>query len=301
MLDIQVDEHRRRQEIHEQYGGSPQGGICPSGKGPYIFLFTDHTKGPQYGYRDGWGTDGYYHYCGAGRHGDQQITRGNKAVLEHTKTGKSLHLFEGIAAGVVAYRGEFALASDKPWYRTEAPDVEGIQRSAIMFRLMPVDASSAREPRINRIPASQTEVETTPVERNLTPTTSANRSKESIIIKRRESELVGDYRDHLVNLGHQVSRFKIRPQGESNSLLTDLYDATTDTLIEAKSAATREAIRTAIGQLFDYQRFITPTPSLAILTPSEPRKDLRDLCAALSIQTIWRTEQGYASSETSSE
>ncbi|MDH2390493.1 hypothetical protein QCN29_17160 [Streptomyces sp. HNM0663] len=83
--------------------------------------------------------------------------------------------------------------------------------------------------------------------------------------------------------------------------MTDLYDATTDTLIEAKSAATREAIRTAIGQLFDYQRFITPTPSLAILTPSEPRKDLRDLCAALSIQTIWQAEQGYACSETSSE
>ena len=50
-----------RKHLHEKYGGSNQGGICPTRSG-YIFLFSDPKIGSEFGYRDGWKDDCYMYF-----------------------------------------------------------------------------------------------------------------------------------------------------------------------------------------------------------------------------------------------
>ncbi|HEX6943206.1 MAG TPA: hypothetical protein VF128_09790 [Gemmatimonadaceae bacterium] len=76
-------------------------------------------------------------------------------------------------------------------------------------------------------------------------------------------------------------------------LYTDLFDKTRGILVESKGAVTRESIRMAIGQLFDYQRFIEPKPGLAVLLPTLPRDDLLDLLRGLRITVIHRDGDAF--------
>lgn len=74
---------------------------------------------------------------------------------------------------------------------------------------------------------------------------------------------------------------------------TDLFIRPLYTLVEAKSTVTREDIRYAIGQLFDYQRsgqsFKRRHPSLAVLLPLKPATSMLDLLASKKIGVIWQT------------
>jgi 5-methylcytosine-specific restriction protein A len=49
--------------IHDEYGGNRQGGIAPSAKAPYIFIFSGKS-GAQYGYKDGWDNQNIFSYTG---------------------------------------------------------------------------------------------------------------------------------------------------------------------------------------------------------------------------------------------
>ena len=69
-------------------------------------------------------------------------------------------------------------------------------------------------------------------------------------------------------------------------LVCDAYDKHTNTLIEAKSSSSRQDIRMAIGQLFDYQKFLVPGAKLAILLPEAPEKSARDLLVDLGIKIL---------------
>src|SRR5262245_33271048 len=84
-------------ELHKELGGQTQSGISPSAKEPVILLFADPVSGPEHGYVDRMQADGFYHYTGEGQRGDQLMMRGNKAIRDHTLTGRELHLFK--AAG----------------------------------------------------------------------------------------------------------------------------------------------------------------------------------------------------------
>jgi hypothetical protein len=79
--------------------------------------------------------------------------------------------------------------------------------------------------------------------------------------------------------GHDVCRLKIVAPGEAKPRFTDLYDAATGTLIEAKGSVRRESMRMAVSQ----RRLPAPRrqrpQELAVLVPSEPRPDLLDLVA----------------------
>lgn len=77
------------------------------------------------------------------------------------------------------------------------------------------------------------------------------------------------------------------PAGEPAPFFSDLYDLTTNTLIEAKSNVARTAFRTAIGQLADYARLVKPAPKKAILLPERPRPDLMKLAKSEGIGVIW--------------
>ena len=125
-----------RKRLHDLYGGVRQGGISPSRKSPNIFLFTDRSVGEEFGYMDHWEGE-EFHYAGHGQVGDQEMRRGNRAVMNHERDQRALRLFEG-ARKTVRYLGQFKLATD-PWYMMEAPSLDGGSRKVIMFRLRAIN------------------------------------------------------------------------------------------------------------------------------------------------------------------
>jgi hypothetical protein len=136
---LQPGETIRRSELHNRYGGSRQDGISPSRKSPNIFIFTDPRSGQQHGYYDEWTADGSFHYTGRGQRGDQTLTSGNLAVLNHVQDGKALRVFQG-ASGVVQYVGEFVLDDREPYDWRPAPSTGGGPlRQVIRFHLRRVD------------------------------------------------------------------------------------------------------------------------------------------------------------------
>jgi 5-methylcytosine-specific restriction protein A len=61
-----------------------------------------------------------------------QMVRGNRAILEHEKTGRALHLFELLENGLLRYVGE-ATCLGYSW--ETAPDLDELPRRAIVFQL----------------------------------------------------------------------------------------------------------------------------------------------------------------------
>ncbi|MGV9605781.1 restriction endonuclease [Streptomyces sp. NPDC003631] len=295
--NISVGDIVKRVDLHAHYGGRRQGGIGPSRVSPNVFLFTDPAKGHKHGYFDGWGDDGFYHYAGEGQLGDQKMTQGNLAILTHRSEGRALRLFKGVASGTCEYLGEFTLPQDRPWYRTDAPETNGGPiRSVIMFRLQPVEAATPVGTQLPHTPSDEEMVEQIDVEAQHTERMLVEPSREPYEAERTEAKLVRGYADYLRLRGRAVTRHRITPAGVAKQLLTDLYDRTSNRLYEAKGSVSRDAIRMAIGQLFDYSRFL-PRPTLGLLVPSRPEPDLLDLCAELQIVVVWPEGDGYASTD----
>jgi hypothetical protein len=99
---------------------------------------------------------------------------------------------------------------------------------------------------------------------------------------RAEAALVASF---ISSVDAAFVRYRIDVPGEPWPLFTDLYDPYNNTLIEAKASASRHDIRSAIGQLFDYSRFLA-SPQLAILVPEYPRPDLEQLLEDVGIRLI---------------
>lgn len=292
--DLELGKTYRRTDIHEVYGGRRQGGISPSRVSPNVMLFTDPTKNHRHGYFDGWGEDGCYHYAGEGQTGDQKMVQGNLTVLNHIEEGRALRLLRIVSTGQAQYLGEFVLASDNPYYLTDAPETDGgAIRSVIMFRLVPKNALPSSGAVVLHTPATGLTVDDVDIEQHNTERTYVDPSRAPYESERREAALVQSYKGHLERAGHTVKRKRIYPPGEAKPLYTDLHDITDNVLIEAKGSVTREAIRMAIGQLFDYERHLEPTPDLAILVPSLPRPDLVDLSTGRGISVIWQDGETF--------
>jgi hypothetical protein len=111
---------------------------------------------------------------------------------------------------------------------------------------------------------------------------------------RREAELVQEYAEYLHARGHGTARHKITSPDSTHPMFTDLHDTTDNVLYEAKGASSRNDIRLAIGQLFDYRRYLLdPTPAaIAVLMPTEPAPDMQKLLSSLSIRCVFRTPSG---------
>ena len=114
---------------------------------------------------------------------------------------------------------------------------------------------------------------------------------------RREQSLVLAYADHLRSKGHRVTRHRYQPPGSMSPLISDLVDETDHVLYEAKGNVQRGSVRMAIGQLLDYRRFESPPIALAILLPRRPAQDLIELIHDVPATAVWRTKDGFASSE----
>jgi len=124
----------RRRDLHEVYRGQEQGGICTPRKFPIILLFSGKSGNP-YGYADYWDDSDVFHYFGEGQSGDMEFLRGNRAIRDHAKDGKELHLFETLGSGDVRYMGRMTyIGYDEV---TGVLDAAGKRRTAIVFRLSP--------------------------------------------------------------------------------------------------------------------------------------------------------------------
>ena len=121
----------KRSLIHDEYGGNRQGGISPSAKVPYIFIFSGKS-GAQYGYRDGWDNHNIFSYTGEGQEGDMQFIKGNLALKEHLNRGKRVFLFEIEGSGFVKFISELEFY-DADYFET--PDRNGTNRIGIRFFL----------------------------------------------------------------------------------------------------------------------------------------------------------------------
>lgn len=130
-----------RREIHEYYGGQRQGGISTPAKHPLIFAFTG-TSGARHGYAYEWTASGTLRYFGEGQEGDMALDKGNRAIAEHTASGKKLLLFETLGHGNVRFRGPFNCAG---YSYVKGPDSQGKTRRAIVFDLVPVDAADGAD------------------------------------------------------------------------------------------------------------------------------------------------------------
>ena len=127
----------KRSLIHNEYGGNRQGGISPSAKFPYIFIFSGKS-GAQYGYKDGWDNQNIFSYTGEGQAGDMQFIRGNLALKEHLNIGKRVFLFEIEGGGLVKFVSEMEFY-DADYFET--PDINGTNRIGIKFFLKRIGVS----------------------------------------------------------------------------------------------------------------------------------------------------------------
>lgn len=127
----------KRSLIHDEYGGNRQGGISPSAKVPYIFIFSGKS-GAQYGYRDGWDNHNIFSYTGEGQEGDMQFIKGNLALKEHINRGKRVFLFEIEGGGLVKFSSEMEFY-DADYFET--PDKNGSNRIGIRFFLKRIGVS----------------------------------------------------------------------------------------------------------------------------------------------------------------
>ena len=298
MWDLEPGQEILRKTLHQRFGGRQQGGISPSAQTPNIFIFYDPKTGEQHGYYDEWRDDGCFHYTGEGQRGDQEMKSGNAAVLHHKGEGRSLHVFQG-ASGTVTYEGAFELDDVEASYRTDAPETgNGPMRQVIVFRLRPIDIEPLESTsKLNDVLAGPPRADV-PIERQETERAYVNPGRKPYEAERREQKLVLALEAHLVALGHEVSRQRLLPPGEARPILTDLFDATTGMLIEAKGSVERNAVRMAIGQLCDYRRFfaVGEVKYVAALFPTEPRADLCDLLREQDVIVVYRTEKGFEDS-----
>lgn len=237
------------------------------------------------------GEDGTFHLSGAGMHGDQEMTRGNLALLRHKEQGRAVHLFHQLRrhsdepGRLYRHLGRFEVDAEQPYYVADAADANGHMRTVIVFRLRPVGATVPDGPRLPVTPLTETRITRAP-EFSAEFTIRERRQPQETagaIVKR----LTADYARHLNGLGREVVTAQVRVKGETWVARVDLLDATENRLIEVKHSATRQSVRTAIGALMDYRRFFHPTPTLTLLVPAAPREDLLDLCASLCIEVVW--------------
>jgi hypothetical protein len=295
---LEPGEPVKRTALQREFGGRGQGGIGPSRRSPNVFVFSDPAAGEPHGYYDGWLGDGCFHYTGEGQRGDQEMKSGNAAILNHRGENRALRVFQG-ARGEVTYVDEFEIDEAEPFYRTDAPETGGgPRREVIVFRLKPINIEPPEPNSKLTAVLTGSPVMDVPIEQQHAEKAYVTPNRQPYEAERREQGLVLDLEAHLCALGHKVLRQRILPPGEARPLFTDLYDATTGLLVEAKGTVERTAIRMAIGQLADYRRFIDggKPRHIALLVPNEPRKDLCDLLASQGIDLIYRIDAGFEDS-----
>jgi len=102
---FKVGEVYKRSTIHDQFGGNRQGGISPSARYPFIFIFS-LKSGHQHGYKDQWENNDVFSYSGEGQVGDMEFARGNMALRDHIINNRRVFLFIEDRRSFVSFQAE---------------------------------------------------------------------------------------------------------------------------------------------------------------------------------------------------
>jgi hypothetical protein len=133
---LEIGSYHLRAELHAKFGGNPRAGICPTKSGP-ILIFSDPASGSPFGYdAHDYFKDDIYHYTGEGRVGNQQLLRGNRALLDKDR---ELLLFAKQDQKTWRFVGEVSLATPA-YLEASAKDQNGNQRTVLVFRFQELRA-----------------------------------------------------------------------------------------------------------------------------------------------------------------
>lgn len=282
-----------RAVVAGRFGGSPQNGISSSASTPNVMIYSDPAVGRRHGYNfDGWADDGAFYYTGDGQLGDQKFVLGNKTIISSTARGMTLRVFEAVPGASKKggkpqrYLGSFRVDPDAPWRREEALDREGEPRTVLVFRLLPIDAETPTDVEmLSSTPAAAPAQEFLPPENNVVKDYDVAARKGSSA-RRREAELMTNFEDFLLTRGHKVGRLRLVVPASSVRLLTDTFDSTSGVLYEVKASSTRNMVRFAIGQLFDYRRFTEGVAHCTVVLPVLPAPDLVELVHSVGFELV---------------
>lgn len=319
---VELGKEYTRDQVAAVFGGQTYSGIAPSNTTPNVVLYSDPKAGHKYDYHDDLEAEDDFGrplvlYTGEGKPelGDQQMTKGNKAILNHKEDGRALQLFAatgkvvpGTATKLHEYLGEYELDELMPYYMHEARGQDGQhKRLVIMFRLRPVGTVAA--PPIDYVSVADRtealELQLGPSKVKPLPQESASKlmepERQSTTEKLRKASpaavtlseflLVQRFISFLESKERTAQRLGLTIEGIPGMFPTDLFEVESKVLYEAKGRADRNSIRLAIGQLFDYRRHIQPQPNaLAILLPEAPDHDLRDLIETVGISLVYEED-----------
>lgn len=123
----------------------------------------------------------------------------------------------------------------------------------------------------------------------------ANR-EQVIRAQRDEQQLVNEFVAALRR--RRISAERLRYTSGEGIFYCDVYVGDRGHLIEAKSSTSREDIRMAIGQLFDYKRLTQQAGKVvrrvAVLLPERPATDMLELLTSLNIGVVWRNGRTFS-------
>lgn len=187
-----------------------------------------------------------------------------------------------------------------PGMALSASATDALYRAGVSHQAMRVSTSrspvlSGLKPGLRSRSASASTATSTPTARLVA--VERRRSRKALVKSRPptvanpvESGLVHEYVEHLEAAGDEVRALLVSLPG-GQSMRNDVINCTRKALVEAKQASTREHIRTAIGQIFDYQRH-WKAKHRAVLLPDRPDADLLRLLDSVAVQAIWRDSNG---------
>ena len=139
-------------------------------------------------------------------------------------------------------------------------------------------------------------VEDVDIEQQQTETFMVRPSSAPRPAERAEQRLVLRYRDHMAAKGIVVRRKRYLPAGEVWPIFSDVWVEDRRVLIEAKNSDSRDAMRQAIGQLYDYRRFHEPPVRLGVLLPYQPNADRLALLRSAGVEAVWPYGAGFRDS-----
>ena len=122
------------QQVEEQFGIKISGFGRGINRTPstVVLISSVYKKKASFVYHDHWTPDGDYMYSGEGKTGDQQMTLGNKAIVDAERDGKTIHLFVKFSPQEYYYQGIFSLVD---YTYEDDKDESGNVRKEYKFRL----------------------------------------------------------------------------------------------------------------------------------------------------------------------
>jgi len=274
----------KRTALHDRFGGGGQGGISPSRKTPNILVFTDPAAGHKHGYDDRW--DGpLLLYVGEGQHGDQTLTGGNKAILEHRLTSRALRVFKGVG-GDVQYLGEYETEENDPFMWDQAPETGGgPMRKVVRFRLKPVWVATEPPPRATRTykPSDENPKTTPGLPFDRDPNAVDRSLAAHARTQNRLSELLAAHRLAVWSPSLEEPDFDIAWERKGVVWVGEVKS-----ILPGNEAC---QLRLGLGQVLDYQdAMLLKHPDVrAALIISEPPRDRRwvTLCERHGVVLVW--------------